>query len=91
MRAADDDDAQIVVPTADRDGAYSGPYAAGEVWVVAAGAGELAWSAASRRRSPGAGAHLIVEHERHIRARELDSSRSTGSRSCDLLRARARP
>ncbi len=63
-READDDDAEIVIPTADRDGAYSGPYAAGEVWVVGAGAGRLLVNGEARQLH-GPGAHLLIEHERH--------------------------
>ena len=67
VRPADDDDVPIVVPTADREGAYSGPYGAGEVWVVSGGAGELVVDG-GRQALPGAGAHLIVEHPRHVSA-----------------------
>lgn len=34
LRPVDDDDAELVVPTVDQAGAYSGPYTAGEVWAV---------------------------------------------------------
>lgn len=37
----DDPQAQIVVPTPEQPGAYSGPYEAGGVWAVVGGAGEL--------------------------------------------------
>ena len=67
VRPTDDDDVPIVVPTADRDGVYSGPYGAGEVWVVSGGAGELVVDG-ERRSLPGAGAHLVVEHPRHVSA-----------------------
>ncbi len=64
VRPADDDDAPIVVPTADREGAYSGHYEAGEVWVVTGGAGILG---VNGRDVPieHAGAHLLLEHARH--------------------------
>jgi thiol-disulfide isomerase/thioredoxin len=41
QRPEDDPAARIVVPTPDQAGAYSGPYAAGGVWAVLDGAGEL--------------------------------------------------
>jgi len=69
MHPADDDDAPIVVPTADREGAYSGAYGAGQVWVVSGG-GELRVNGESRTID-GPGAHLIVEHERHTEAELL--------------------
>lgn len=34
LRPADDDEALLVVPTADQDGAWSGVYTAGEVWAT---------------------------------------------------------
>ena len=46
--APDDDDAPIVVPAPTATGAYSGPYAAGEVWVVE-GAGSLIVNGARSR------------------------------------------
>lgn len=39
LRPEDDPDALIVVPTADQEGPYSGPYVAGAVWLVVSGAG----------------------------------------------------
>ncbi len=63
-RAADADDALIVVPTADREGAYSGPYEAGEVWIVTGGPGELLVDG-SARAIPHAGAHRLIAHARH--------------------------
>jgi len=41
LRPEDDDDTPLVMPTADRPGAYSGPYVAGEVWAVVSGPGTL--------------------------------------------------
>lgn len=64
LRAADAGDALVVVPSADKPGAWSGPYAAGEVWVVTGGAGELAVDG-ERRSVEHAGAHLLIAHERH--------------------------
>ena len=67
VRPTDDDDVPIVVPTADREGAYSGPYAAGEVWVVTAGAGVLRVNGRAVHVAQ-AGAHLLIAHERHTSA-----------------------
>lgn len=64
VRPSDDDDAPIVVPTADREGAYSGPYEAGEVWVVTGSAGTLHVNGHDVRL-PHPGAHLLIEHEHH--------------------------
>jgi hypothetical protein len=64
LRPEDDPDAQIVVPTADREGAYSGPYEAGGVWAVLSGAGDVR----SGERSitvAEPGAFCLIEHERH--------------------------
>jgi hypothetical protein len=61
MRPTDDPDALIVVPTADREGAYRGPYEAGAVWAVVSGRGELA---VGDRTIPveRPGAYRVVEH-----------------------------
>lgn len=64
VRPSDDDDAAIVVPTADREGAYSGPYEAGEVWVVTGGAGTLRVNGSDVDLTHP-GAHLLIRHERH--------------------------
>jgi hypothetical protein len=64
LRAEDDPDALIVVPTGDVEGAYNGPYAAGGVWGVFAGAGEVvANGLAMQLTAPGA--FQLVWHERH--------------------------
>lgn len=76
LRASDDDDAEIVVPTADREGAWSGEYGAGEVWVVTGGAGTLEVNG-TPVELPAAGAHLVVEHPRHTVA-ELSLSPADG-------------
>jgi hypothetical protein len=39
LRPEDDPTAQIVIPTPDREGAWSGPYEAGGVWAVLSGSG----------------------------------------------------
>jgi hypothetical protein len=63
---ADDDDAPLVVPTADADGPYAGRYTAGEVWVVVDGPGEVLVDG-----TPVAldrvGAHRVRRHERSAR------------------------
>ena len=64
LRPEDDPRAQIVVPSADREGAYSGPYEAGAVWAVVSGAGELDVNGrAVAVEHPGAVA--LVEHPHH--------------------------
>jgi hypothetical protein len=67
VRPEDDPTARIVVPTPDQPGAYSGPYAAGGVWAVLGGAGELRVNG-----EPVAvdwpGARQLVEHSRHADA-----------------------
>ena len=66
LRAADDDDAPIVVPTAAVDGAHRGSYQAGAVWVIAAAAGTLTVDGVEVELAHP-GAHLVREHERHER------------------------
>jgi hypothetical protein len=61
---ADDDDAPIVVPTADVAGAYSGDYAAGEVWVVVDRPGTVTVNGTPHALDR-VGAHRVVRHERH--------------------------
>jgi hypothetical protein len=64
LRAEDDPEALLVVPTADVAGAYSGTYAAGSVWGVFAGAGEVVTNGmAMQLMAPGA--FQLVWHERH--------------------------
>ena len=50
LRPEDEPDAQLAQPTPDREGAYSGPYEAGGVWVVTEGTGSLVASAAGAER-----------------------------------------
>ena len=64
---ADQMDAELVVPTADQPGAYCGPYAAGQVWVVTEGGGELTVNGESRQID-AAGAHLLIDHHEHSEA-----------------------
>ena len=61
----DEPSALIVAQTPDQPGAYSGPYAAGAVWAVLGGAGELHVNG-----DPVAvewpGAHQLVTHPHHV-------------------------
>jgi hypothetical protein len=41
VRPEDDPEAMLVLPTPEQPGAYSGPYEAGEVWVVTSGTGTV--------------------------------------------------
>lgn len=63
---ADDDDAPIVVPTADVPGPYAGPYAAGEVWVVVDRPGTVTVNGTVHALDR-LGAHRVIRHERHER------------------------
>jgi hypothetical protein len=64
LRAEDDPEALLVVPTPDADGPYSGPYAAGGVWGVFAGAGEVSANGlAMTLTAPGA--FNLIWHEQH--------------------------
>ncbi|MCW2967925.1 MAG: DipZ protein [Solirubrobacteraceae bacterium] len=67
LRPEDDPDAQIVVPTADREGAYSGSYEAGGVWAVLSGSGTVAVGG-RLLTVDHPGAYPLVEHERHTAA-----------------------
>jgi thiol-disulfide isomerase/thioredoxin len=60
----DDPDARIVVPTPDQPGAYGGSYAAGAVWAVLGGTGELEVNG-ERVTVEWPGARPIVEHPMH--------------------------
>jgi hypothetical protein len=62
--AGDDDDAPIVVPTADVPGAYTGSYAAGEVWVVVDRPGTVSVNGRAHVLDR-MGAHRVIRHERH--------------------------
>ena len=64
LRPEDDPEAQIVVPTPEQQGAWSGPYQAGGVWAVLSGNGVVrANGAAVEVTHPGA--YPLVEHPRH--------------------------
>ncbi len=58
MRAADAPDALLHAQSAERPGAYSGPYEAGEVWAVLDGAGTVKVNGGDA----GAGREFVVEH-----------------------------
>jgi thiol-disulfide isomerase/thioredoxin len=60
----DDPDARIVVPTADQEGAWSGPYEAGAVWGVLEGSGTITVNG-QEREVAYTGAHLLVAHGHH--------------------------
>jgi thiol-disulfide isomerase/thioredoxin len=70
LRPEDAPDATLAVQTADQEGPYSGPYAAGGVWAVLDGAGTVTVnggeSAGGRQlviADPGA--YALLEHDRH--------------------------
>jgi thiol-disulfide isomerase/thioredoxin len=64
LRPQDDPSAELIIPTADQPGAWSGPYEAGAVWAVFEGAGTVGVN--GRPREIGhSGVHPLVEHERH--------------------------
>jgi thiol-disulfide isomerase/thioredoxin len=64
LRPEDAPGAELAPQSADRDGPYSGPYAAGGVWGVLDGTGTV--RANGREVTvAGPGAYPLVEHERH--------------------------
>lgn len=67
LRPEDDPEALLVVPTEDVEGPYSGPYEAGEVWVVVSGEGVLG---VDGTEVPVAGpqALRVARHSRHTSA-----------------------
>ena len=60
----DDPDALIVVPTAEQEGAYSGPYEAGAVWAVLSGSGVVRANG-TEIAVEHPGAYPLVEHPVH--------------------------
>ncbi len=64
VRPEDDPDALVVAPTPDQPGPYSGPYAAGGVWAVLSGRGEVVANGRAIAVDH-AGAYPLVEHDRH--------------------------
>jgi thiol-disulfide isomerase/thioredoxin len=67
LRPEDAPGAPLAPQTADQAGAYSGPYEAGGVWGVFAGAGTATVNGVELE-IPFTGAHPLVEHERHTSA-----------------------
>ena len=67
LRPQDAPGANLVIPTPDQPGAWSGPYAAGAVWAVLEGPGTVAVNG-REFAVDWTGAHLLVEHERHTEA-----------------------
>lgn len=67
LRAADREDALVVVPTADAAGAHTGHYAAGEVWVVVDGPGSVRVDGVDHALGR-VGAHRVIAHEAHTAA-----------------------
>jgi hypothetical protein len=68
LRPEDEPGAELAEPTPDREGAYSGPYEAGGVWVVVEGAGSLVATAAGQSAAlalDGPGAYPLFEHPHH--------------------------
>jgi thiol-disulfide isomerase/thioredoxin len=61
----DDPAAPIVAQTPDQPGAYSGPYAAGAVWAVLAGGGEVAVNGEGMAVD-WSGAHRLLAHPHHV-------------------------
>jgi thiol-disulfide isomerase/thioredoxin len=73
LRPEDAPEADLAPQTADQEGAWSGPYEAGGVWLVLDGAGTV--TANGGEASGGTtlsiehpGAYAVVEHERHTEA-----------------------
>jgi hypothetical protein len=64
LRAEDSPGAALAAPTTEQPGAYSGPYEAGAAWAVLDGAGTVGVNG-RRVAVEGAGAYLLIEHERH--------------------------
>jgi hypothetical protein len=64
LRAEDDPETMLVVPTADVEGPYSGPYEAGGVWGVFSGTGRVdAGGTSIEITAPGA--FNLIWHEQH--------------------------
>lgn len=68
QRPEDDPEAVVAAQTADRAGAYSGPYAAGGVWAVLDGRGRVVANGRSVQvEHPGV--YPLIEHSRHTEGR----------------------
>ncbi|HXB14460.1 MAG TPA: hypothetical protein VNV44_01825 [Solirubrobacteraceae bacterium] len=71
LRPEDAPGAPLARPTEDRDGAYSGPYEAGGVWLVTEGAGTVSASSDDRTATLALtqpGAFPLFEHAAHTAA-----------------------
>jgi hypothetical protein len=64
LRPEDEPSAMLVVPTAEQEGAYRGPYEAGGVWAVLDGAGAVRVNGTEHAVSY-AGAHELIAHGVH--------------------------
>ncbi len=78
VRPEDAPGARLQAQTADQPGAYSGPYEAGGVWAVLAGAGTLLCNGDPLHVSFD-GAHALIEHAHHT-AGVLELSTDEGVR-----------
>jgi thiol-disulfide isomerase/thioredoxin len=67
VRPEDDPEAPLVPQTEDQPGAYSGPYAAGGVWAVLSGSGEVRVNG-RRVAVEHPGAYPLLEHPHHVEA-----------------------
>ena len=67
VRPEDAPDALLAAPTPDQPGAYSGPYAAGGVWIVTEGTGEVVVDGTPVAISEP-GCFEVVAHPRHTEA-----------------------
>ena len=84
------EDALLPAQTADQPRAYSGPYAAGTVWAVREGEGDLVDERTSASRSTAPGRLALVKHPHHT---EGDARAQGRPRAClprHLLHARRR-
>lgn len=64
LRPQDAPGADLVIPTPDQEGPWSGPYAAGAVWAVLAGTGTVSVNGIPMQVDR-TGVHLLVEHPVH--------------------------
>jgi hypothetical protein len=64
IRPEDVEGARLVAPSVEEEGAYSGPYEAGGVWVVLDGEGSVQANG-SEIMVTHPGVHPLIEHERH--------------------------
>jgi AhpC/TSA family len=76
LRPEDAPGAEVALPTADVEGAYSGPYVAGGVWAVLDGAGAVEVNG-RRLAVAHPGAYELISHQRST-AGELDLSIGEG-------------